>query len=695
MKWDVLYALIYPAVLTSLGLSLIILIKAIIDFSRTGPAIKENILKSYHLYSIYALMRLFVWCVLINVFLAVTGTLFYYSIAVISSEPARMSGLFISAFGAIVWLVFVQFIKNLLYIPCNIALSSHYSMKNFYSLWKWLSPLKLKIIIYGYRLIYIMVVLAALFFLFKQQSFSLFYTLLSVFLIHLMVFILVSDSSSFRFFNKRVKTRTNIIHGDKPNIIMIGSDTLRVDRIGRIRNGQSITPNIDKLIKKSCYFENCYVPIARTAPSLVSLFSGVQPWKHGIRDNFVAQDEFNLTVTPFPELLRKKGYITSVISDWCGSDLGKFKLGFEQQDLPEDQWNIRYYIRQGPKDIRLFLSLFVKNRLGRIFLPEIFYLGGVPQGQYLLDKTRQSIDNLAAKEQPFLLNTFFSTTHPPFGTEYPYYSMYADPDYWGESKFMMARLTDPEEIIKSQKEPKEAFDLEQILDLYDGSVTNFDDQVGDIICCLKKNKMEQNTLIVIYSDHGMEFFENETWGQGNSVLSEYSNRIPLIIYNPAVDTAQLNTSRIRTVDLVPTLLDILFSEKTGAYDGQSLKTLINDKLTVNQDVICETGIWFTKPPGMLKNHRTYPDLLDIITVNDRKRGTIVLKPELKEQIYQAKDSVLISGQWKLIRLPLIDGYQYQLYDQTTDPDCKIDVSRQNADIVETLKQKLNELYLYA
>lgn len=694
MGWEIFYQFVFGCLFAAGLVSVVILVKTLVNFSRTGPAIKEEVLKSYRLYSVFAIARLFIWCILINFYLAAAGNLIYFSLTVLRGTGFTELLIFISALLAIIFFTTLQFLKHLLLIPSNIALSSHYSMKNFYKIWHYLSPLKLQIFDYAFKLIYLLLVCSAVYRLNKNDFVIEAQILLLILLIQLVIFIW--STYSVPDFIQGILDKKAVNNMSKPNIIMIGSDTLRVDRLGRIRKGQSITPNIDKLIKKSIYFEHCYVPIARTAPSLISLFSGVLPWKHHIRDNFVEYDEIKLDVTPFPKILEQQGYSTAVISDWCGTDFGKFDLGFEMQDLPEDQWNIRYYIRQGPKDMRLFLSLFIKNHLGKTFLPEIFYLGGVPQGRYLLNKTKQWLRKLSKNDKPFLLNTFFSTTHPPFGTEYPYYSMYADPDYWGESKFAMSRLSDPVDIIKSQKEPKEAFDLDQIIDLYDGSVTNFDDQVGEILNYLKENDLEKNSIVVIYSDHGMEFFENDTWGQGNSVLSEHSNKIPLIIYDPSREQGQTNSSRIRTVDLVPTLLDMIFNdycdESDEKYDGISLKNIIANNEKIDLDVIAETGIWFTKPPGMIKDHMSYPDLLDIITINDKQLGTIVLKPELKNKIYQAKDCVLISGQWKLIRFSLKDDYKYQLFDRDNDPDCHNDVLHMNNDIFLKLKEKMNSLH---
>ena len=121
----------------------------------------------------------------------------------------------------------------------------------------------------------------------------------------------------------------------------------------------------------------------------------------------------------------------------------------------------------------------------------------------------------------------------------------------------MARLTDPWDIIRRQGDSKREFDLEQITDLYDGCVRNFDAEVQRIVAHLEACGLADNTIVVIYSDHGMEFFEHETWGQGNSVRSDFSARVPLIIVDPRLKGARTCPRVVRSIDVAPTLLDLL------------------------------------------------------------------------------------------------------------------------------------------
>ena len=189
--------------------------------------------------------------------------------------------------------------------------------------------------------------------------------------------------------------------GTPPNILMIGSDTLRADRLGALGYRRALTPHLDQLATSGVLFTNCYVPCARTAPSLISMLTGTWPHTHGVRDNYADDEATRLKVDALPTRLKQVGYRTAAISDWCGADMGKFSFGFDYTDLPEDQWNLKYLIRQGPKDLRLFVSLFTHNRLGRLLLPEIYYLGGVPLTQQMGKRARRLVSRLAESAEPF------------------------------------------------------------------------------------------------------------------------------------------------------------------------------------------------------------------------------------------------------------------------------------------------------
>ncbi len=677
------------AMVGAIVITLLLLVKSTKDFSRTGPQLKDEILKHYPLYLLYALTRLVIWTFIINTLLASIGVFIYLCIVVITDYPFQWTLAVLSGIASIICITVVQFCRHLLYIPGSIEASLNYRMSRFYPLWRTLTPSRLWRVQAILAAVCTMIVITALGILLTKNQWPVFYTTLGIFSLYTAGWI------SVLWVREPQPVKANPDSSLKepsspPNIIMIGADTLCADRFGLSGYPRALTPFIDKLAKKGTFFSQCYVSCARTAPSLASLLTGTWPHKHGIRDNFISMDETTLEGMPtLPNILKTAGYKTIAISDWAGADMGKMAFGFDQCDLPKDQWNIKYLLRQGPKDIRLFLSLFSHGWFGKKFLPEVHYLAGTPLTSELGRLSRSVISEHAKSGKPFFMTTFMSTTHGPFGSEWPYYTQFSDADYWGDSKFVMSGITDPFEIIRRQKEGKRNFDAEQILNLYDGCVRNFDNEVAKIVNHLHACGLEKNTILVIYSDHGMEFFERDMWGQGNSVIVDDSSRIPLIIVAPQQTGNGIISTITRSTDIAPTLLALAKLPIPQAMDGVSLVPYLQDKnANLNLHAYAETGLWFAKLPGMSDDHISYPELPELLEVPDKNSGTLALKPEFKQIIINAKDRMIRTDLWKLVYQPLTHGATFQLFDLTRDPKCHHNVVALHPEIFECLKSPL-------
>lgn len=675
-----------PAIVVAGVGTLLLLTKALTDFSQTGPRIQQEVLTHYRRYTFLALARLSAWAFTIMLFMGGAGVLLYYMVNVClgGDWSVRIAG-FAAVLG-ILGAVMLQFIRKLRFNPGLLVASMHYRMNRLYRLWRWMTPGCIYLIHFAGIAAASLLMMATSWQLLKQHQMLDLTALWATLLFYVGTITWTAWLPDAR---PPRRSHQNALGGSPPNIMMIGSDTLRADRMGALGYHRALTPNIDALIEKSTLFSNCYVPCARTAPSLVSLLSGTWPHTHGIRDNFVAEAETRLKVDALPQLLKPLGYRTAAISDWCGGDMGKFSFGFDYTDLPEDQWNLKYLIRQGPKDLRLFVSLFTHNRLGRLLLPEIYYLGGVPLTDPMGRRARRLVSRLAESTQPFFLNIFYSTTHPPFASEWPWYTRFSAPAYVGESKFAMARLTDPFDIIRRQGTPKEEFDLDHILDLYDGCVAQFDHEVGLMLHHLKACGLAENTIVVVYSDHGMEFFEHESWGQGNSAVGEASPRIPLLIHDPRTAGHGVVRKVVRSVDVAPTLLQMAGGMPTTTMDGISLVDFLSgSKECPELDAFNETGIWIADVPGLPEKHLRYPDLFELLEVPDRESGTLTIKEKYQAITLNAKDRMMRRGRWKLVYQPLTEGYLLRLFDLITDPGCEHDVAPEQKEITAQLWVRL-------
>jgi arylsulfatase A-like enzyme len=222
-------------------------------------------------------------------------------------------------------------------------------------------------------------------------------------------------------------------------------------------------------------------------------------------------------------------------------------------------------------------------------------------------------------------------------------------------------------------------------------VRSFDDEVGRILAHLKQCGLAENTIVVIFSDHGMEFFEHGTWGQGNSVFGNQSTRVPLIIRDPRYRQGRVVVDTVRSIDIAPTLLELVGLSRLPSMDGQSLSACIErGSPTPSLIALSETGYWLTDLPGTPEGHLRYPELPDLLHVPDRAAGTLALKEEFRRIVVDAKDRMVVSGRWKLTYQPLQSGALIKLFDLDRDSDCRHDVSKDFPRIAAGLEAELTK-----
>jgi len=665
------------------------------DHTRTGPRVKEEIAQHYTLYALYALTRLGAWCFVICFFLATIGTSVYFLLIQVWGLSYNFSLLFLSALFSVAFSSALIFCHYLLHIPSLLVSSARFRFSRLMPLWRQLSPGRLQILRWLLSFLLVSIIISGLYKLLihAQWATAFFYAFQACLYLYIYRWITSSATSTG---NSSPNGSTQTKHGrnkNKPNILMIGSDTLRADRLGAADYIRNLSPQIDQLAEQSVSFTNCYTPLARTAPSLASMLTGAWPHTHGIRTNYPYDEQLNLPVDNLIQSLNQAGYSTTAVADWAGADLGKINFGFKQLNLPQDQWNMKYLLRQGPAGIRLFLSLFCHNRFGKKFLPELYYLAGIPLTKQLFSDTRTLISEMADKEEPFCINLFTATTHVPFGSNYPYYDLFTPRDYAGDSQFIMTKLASPEEIIEKQELGPEAFDVPQILNLYDGCVVQFDDEVGKLLAHVKDCGLDDNTIVVIYSDHGADFFETGSWGQGNTLMGDDpSGRVPLIIHDPRQPQAQVVEQTVRTIDIAPTLLELLELPPLITAEGQSLVSAMCEP-SIQLDLLAyqETGLWLGKVPGAHPQHLYYPNLLELLDIPNKNSGMLCIRPEFYSRIIESKDRAVRNGQWKLIALPTESGTLYHLFDLQNDPTCTKDMTLVEPEVFNKLKAELDKL----
>ena len=670
-----------------------LLYNSIKHHTRTGPKLKDTIELYYKGYAIRAMLRLGCWSSIILFCTSFAGSLLFYSLTLLLGLEFTLTSSFIAGTLFSLTLTAYLFCHYLFYTPSLILLSAQFRFSRLDPLWNLMSELRLRNIRRGS---YTLIALLLISLHYKSITHEFLSTIILFDLILISLTLLLSSICREpkclpKQTNDKAQPRSNK-DSSPPNIVMIGCDTLRADRLGIANYHRKLTPNIDGLSNKGFNFTNCYTPLARTAPSMASLLTGCWPHNHKIRSNYPFISDLKLPMQSIAEILGAAGYSTAAVGDWAAADLGKIEFGFQDIKVPEDQWNMKYLIRQGSAFIRLFLSLYVHNRFGKKLIPEVYYLAGIPLSKQTGRDCRDLISNYARDGQPFFINYFSSSAHVPFGSDYPYYDLFSDQHYKGESRFLMTSLASPEEIIEKQGLSTDSFDVPQIINLYDGCIRQFDDEVGQIIDHLSTCNLDNNTIVVIYSDHGADFFENGCWGQGNTLLGDDpSNRIPLVIHDPR-QTGGVNFNHaISSIDIAPTLLDLAGLKTPSSTDGCTLAPWFKEPgMAEDRPSFQETGVWLGKIPGMRPDHTTYPDLLEIMDIPNKNLATLTLKQEYYPSIIKAKDRSIRDNQWKLIYQPITTGVDYQLFNVQDDPLCTTNVASQFPDVLQKYKLLLDE-----
>src|SRR3569623_1929635 len=175
----------------------------------------------------------------------------------------------------------LQYIRKQRFNPGQLAASMQYRMSRLYRRWHARTPARIA------RLQTLGIVLIGLLFmaaswqLAKENRMAALMALWATTLFFAGTIVWAGWQPEARAPRKR-STRTS---DSQPNILKIGSDTLRADRLGVLVYRRLLTPYIYLLGVRVALFAICFVPCARTAPSLISMLTGTWPHTHGIRDN--------------------------------------------------------------------------------------------------------------------------------------------------------------------------------------------------------------------------------------------------------------------------------------------------------------------------------------------------------------------------------------------------------------------------
>ncbi len=338
---------------------------------------------------------------------------------------------------------------------------------------------------------------------------------------------------------------------DELNVIFISIDTLRRDHVGCYGYERNTTANLDAFAAKNILFENCYVHEPTTAPSHMSMFTGLYPFTHGV-NRFSCLDE---SVTTLAEVLRAEGYRTLGFVRQCG------------QLRPECGF------------ARGFDEYFEKSH--REFKAEL-------QNKFMIRHLKKSWNN---KRKLFLFIHYYDVHSDfdklPYDSPEPYNEMFY-PDYEGDFTGGDGKLFASEYLVhvnENQVSLKED-DLKYITALYDGGIAYTDKCIGDLFAGLKELGLYENSLIILTSDHGEEFQEHGWMLHENPHYYEELVRVPLIVKLPGASAGGKVVGKlVESIDFMPTILGRLGIKNVPEMQGENFMRIIEDPEAEWKDIV--------------------------------------------------------------------------------------------------------------
>ncbi len=336
---------------------------------------------------------------------------------------------------------------------------------------------------------------------------------------------------------------------EKPNILLIVTDTFRCDALHCMGNEKAVSPNIDKLAAGGVIFDEAHTSSPVCMPARCSLITGLHTPVHGCLENGMARKERQITL---PDILRKEGYTNLMF--------GKTHFG----PVP-DSFDLLF--DPSPKDFKV--------PAGENFPDEKKMID-----THIVDRTISEIEKLKTSEKPFFAFCSLHAPHPPVNPPEDWDNLYSAEDIpplnCSENEF----LSQPEHLkllagisiegnrVSEGENPGDyRYWREAIGRIYDPAYRQaiierrrlyycyaswVDSLVGRLTDHVAESGLDRNTLIIFTSDHGQQLFDHGFNDKHN--FYDESWRIPFIMRMPGTLPQGVSADFATWNDIAPTIL---------------------------------------------------------------------------------------------------------------------------------------------
>ena len=392
---------------------------------------------------------------------------------------------------------------------------------------------------------------------------------------------------------------------DTPNVLMIVIDDLRPE-LGCYGADYVKSPNIDRLSRSGLLFERAYCQQAVCNPSRTSLMTGLRPEAIGVTANHVHFRDKHPNVVTLSQHFKDHGYraqsIGKVFHGVFPDGASKTKWDTMGDPLswsiPTTRFGPRYYYTEnGMRQAKqAFLKMYKPVDPGPDDWTEKLVFGPITESPdvedhvlydgKVADAAVAALDALSRQAgQPFFLAVGFIKPHTPFVAPKKYFDMYsADdielapnaefpdgaPGFAGHGSGEIRRYTD-----QPNHGPISEENRRRMLHAYRACTSFTDAQVGKVLDALQRFGLDDNSIVVLFGDHGYHLGEKGLWGKTTNF--ELDARVPLIVRAPAMKAAGQRTGALtELVDLYPTLVELAELPATQPLDGTSFARTLDD-----------------------------------------------------------------------------------------------------------------------
>jgi arylsulfatase A-like enzyme len=372
----------------------------------------------------------------------------------------------------------------------------------------------------------------------------------------------------------------------RPNILFIPVDDLR-PQLGCFGQAQMVTPNIDRLAEHGVAFTQAYCQVPVCGATRASLLTGIRPARTRFVDFATWADQDAPGARTLPQHFREHGYTTSAIG----------KVFHHAPDTAERSWTRPPWLPTSTASWRNYVlsENAAHDAEGRRGPP--VECADVPDSAYfdgqIADEAIRQLHAFKDSGERFFLAAGFMKPHLPFNAPRKYWDYYRRDRIdvarnpfapegapasalhsWGELRSYLG--------VPSQGPLSEAQSRELVHGYY-AATSYMDAQVGRVLDALDRLGLADNTVVVLWGDHGWQLGEHGLWCKHCNF--DTSLRAPLVIRAPDAAAGRASTSLVEFCDVYPTLCDLAGLPLPDHLDGRSIADVVADPARPGKDAV--------------------------------------------------------------------------------------------------------------